>query len=648
MFSTQRFTKCLLYMKNSLRYKPPNINTLKNNCINSSFGNIGYKEYSDSRNSGNSSKNKNNNNRDENQYKYKYKYSYETNSNNHNKIMMFSASSIYLYEQSKYISSNDNDNDNKKSSIIGQEQEQEQQDYTIKLLYPLDAIREITGNPEEELNFYTITARLIRLGILFIPLMATTPLLLLPGFDEQWWKLLLETIQASGTCWIKFGQWISTRPDLFPEMLCEKFSQLHSQCPSHSYEFTRDTIEKNFNAPIQDLFLYFEQNPMASGSVAQVHKAVTRDGQVVVVKVLHPHVFEYIKNDFAIIYSVVWAFSMIPDMKWLSLPESVLEFGKSMMNQVHLDKEAKHLSKFIDNFAANKEVVFPCPIYPLVSKEVIVETFEPGQPIMEYIKSNNAYNPVLARIGLDAYMQMMLVDNFIHADLHPGNVLVRSKQNVVDFSNISKSILNEIDRRDRLQEKESRLIPFYTRNFKQSKKELPKLIFLDVGLVTQLGPQDKSHFIELFTEVVKGDGKAGAELIIRYAREAQCTEEQIYEFKERLGKVFGEIQGKKISDIHVGHLMSEVLGLVREYHVKIESNFATLVMGTIVLEGLGKQLDPNLSLLKAAIPFLFHRQTSYILPEFFRYLVRPRKPLDEDSDTDTDTSDNNTPTVKDK
>ncbi|KYR01542.1 putative protein serine/threonine kinase [Tieghemostelium lacteum] len=551
--------------------------------------------------------------------------------------LLYGFTSLFVYSASRGIDDKLDQNEQQKPGQYYYQPLQtlnisdtENTKHPVIYLNPREAMKEITNNPDYEIDNAVTVARIIELSIYFLPSLLTLPCAFIPGLEDLWWRMMLGTIQFSGPCWIKFGQWISTRPDLFPQLLCEKFSQLHSRCPSHSFQITKDCILKSFDIKdLDELFLYFEEEPIASGAIAQVHKAVNKNGQVVVVKVLHPNVKENIENDMTIIYSVLWELNKIPNMKWLSLPESIIEFGKSMTKQVDLTEEAIHLSRFIENFKNNPDIIFPKPI--LSSQEVLVETYEPGVPIMNYIKSNNNYNPSLARIGLNAYMQMMLIDNFIHADLHPGNVMVRSPQDlstndrslVTSWNFINRNIYSSV-------EKSQWSKPWFEFDLiKPILTKPPKLVLLDVGLVTQLTKSDNAHFKELFTEVLKGNGKAGAELIIKYSREAQCTEQEMYEFKEKLGHIFNAVQNSKISEVHIGHLMGDVLSLVREYHVKIESNFATLVMGTIILEGLGKQLDPNLSLLKAAIPFLLTRPSeipgffSGFFTEFFKYLVTP-------------------------
>jgi len=252
--------------------------------------------------------------------------------------------------------------------------------------------------------------------------------------------------------------------------------------------------------------------------------------------------------------------------------------------QVNLEREAMNLRRFAENFKDSSSVTVPKPI--LVKESILVETFEPGVSIQDYLSRPHPKNKRIAQIGIDAYMQMMLKDNFVHSDLHPGNILVRW-----DGSS-------------------------------------PQLVLLDVGLTTELTPKDKKNFTALFGAVVRRDGRYGASLMIHYAREVQCSLEEQEEFKEEMGELFDKVASQKLSEIDVGLLMNNVLALVQKYKIRIESNFATLVMGTIILEGLGKQLDPDLDILTASIPYLVRTDSMYLLRQFlgrwFPLLFPPR------------------------
>eukprot|EP00026_Physarum_polycephalum_P006512 Phypoly_transcript_06556.p1 GENE.Phypoly_transcript_06556~~Phypoly_transcript_06556.p1 ORF type:complete len:278 (+),score=21.15 Phypoly_transcript_06556:911-1744(+) len=257
--------------------------------------------------------------------------------------------------------------------------------------------------------------------------------------------------------------------------------------------------------------------------------------------------------------------SKFPTLKWLSLHEGVLEFGKSMVRQLDLRREAYNLARFRQNFKNSTTVTFPAPLY--ARKSVLIETYEIGDPIFVAIKQKRVDNAKLASMGFNAYLKMMLIDNFTHSDLHPGNILVR-----------------------------------------QAPLGQPQLVFLDVGLVTELSPRDRINFMELFEAVVRGDGRHGAELMVKSATDSQCQGECLEHFKDEMGKIFAEVQTRSLAEVRVGQLLSNVLTTVRNHHVKVESNFATLVMGTMVLEGLGKQLDPNLNLIKEAMPYVIKEE----------------------------------------
>ncbi|KZV55201.1 AarF domain-containing kinase isoform 1 [Dorcoceras hygrometricum] len=265
--------------------------------------------------------------------------------------------------------------------------------------------------------------RAMFLVVLFTPSIAMAPFAdsFGPQFRELWLHVVHQTLERAGPAFIKWGQWAATRPDLFPRDLCGELSKLHTKAPEHSFAYTKKTIEKAFGCKISDIFDDFEPEPVASGSIAQVHRASLRPRYpgrqakplLVAVKVRHPGVGESIKRDFEIITIVAKISNFIPALNWLRLDESVQQFAVFMMGQVDLSREASHLSRFIYNFRAWKDVSFPKPVYPFVHPAVLVETFEHGESVSYFVdelEGNERLKSSLAHIGTHALLKMLLVE----------------------------------------------------------------------------------------------------------------------------------------------------------------------------------------------------------------------------------------------
>lgn len=272
------------------------------------------------------------------------------------------------------------------------------------------------------LECFVLLYRTIHLAILFSPIMVMAPLADSCGtrFRKMWIHLVRSTLEQAGPAFIKWGQWAATRPDLFPSDLCTELAKLHTKAPEHSFSYTRKSVEKAFGRKLSDVFEVFEEVPVASGSVAQVHRAslkIQYPGQQakcldVAVKVRHPGVGESIKRDFMIINSMAKISNFIPTLKWLRLDESVQQFAVFMMSQVDLAREAAHLSRFIYNFRRWKDVSFPKPVYPLVHPAVLVETYEHGESVSHYVdelEGHDRLKSALAHIGTNALLKMLLV-----------------------------------------------------------------------------------------------------------------------------------------------------------------------------------------------------------------------------------------------
>ncbi|TKY66729.1 serine/threonine-protein kinase abkC [Spatholobus suberectus] len=285
-------------------------------------------------------------------------------------------------------------------------------------------------------EIFILFLRAVYLVILFSPCIAMAPLV--DFFGTQFRKTRIHvvriTLEKAGPTFINWGQWAATRPDLFPRDLCGELAEFHTKAPSHKFNYSRKCIENAFGRKLSEIFENFEE-PVASGSIAQVHRATLKYkflGQrikpvVVAVKVRHPGVSEAIKRDFILINLVAKISSFFPNLKWLRLDESIQQFAVFMLSQVDLSREAAHLSCFIYNFRRWKDVSFPMPLYPLVHPSVLVETYEPGESVLQYVdrlEGHEHFKSALAHIGTHALLKMLLVDNFIHADMHPGNILV--------------------------------------------------------------------------------------------------------------------------------------------------------------------------------------------------------------------------------
>ena len=271
-----------------------------------------------------------------------------------------------------------------------------------------------------------LLVRAIYLAILFSPSIVMAPFAdyFGPEFRKVWLIVVHRTLEKAGPAFIKWGQWAATRPDLFPRDLCSKLAELHTKAPEHSFNYTKKTIERAFGRKISEIFDNFEELPVASGSIAQVHRATLKyryPGQkakplVVAVKVRHPGVGESIRRDFAIINLVAKCSRFVPALNWLRLDESVQQFAVFMMSQVDLAREAAHLSRFIYNFRRWKDVSFPKPVYPLVHPAVLVETYENGESVSHYVdelQGHEGIKSALAHIGTHALLKMLLVSGNI-------------------------------------------------------------------------------------------------------------------------------------------------------------------------------------------------------------------------------------------
>lgn len=461
-------------------------------------------------------------------------------------------------------------------------------------------------------SWFYLLSRALWLGFVLLP-----PLLLLlpwvlaqsccpaPATDENHGRLrswlaarccsafegaLLRGLQRGSACCIKFGQWASTRPDVLPPSLCSALSNLHSGVPAHSLAATRAALAAEFGEEaVARRFRWLSPAPIGSGCIAQVHEAIGSDGSRYAVKVLHPEVSAAVHADLCLLgmaARLLERLVLMPGMRYLALPEAVDSFADFMLAQLDLQAEAANLERFIDDFANEPEtrrIAFPQPVPGLVSKSVLVETFIEGEPISYMLieegpravatsaseaQALTERNRRLARHGLSAFMAMVLNHNFVHGDLHPGNILVAP-------------------------------------NWDHERAGY-KLSFVDAGLVVELSERDRRNFLLLFHAIGHGDGARVAQLMLEGSPQQRCDRPD--EFRAGMAalvaRAFDRNGAFNLHALRISDVLMEVMGLVRTHHVQVDPTFTTLVLSISVLEGLGRQLDPQLDIFSIALPMM--------------------------------------------
>lgn len=408
--------------------------------------------------------------------------------------------------------------------------------------------------------------------------------------------------------------------------------------------------------PFEDIFEEFQEKPLGVGAIAQVYKArlkpdlavpgdQTLSGDVprnlrqkvrknvdalvkssprrvpsayVAIKVLHPKVERVVRRDLRIMGVFAAIINAIPTMHWLSLPDEVAQFGEMMRLQLDLRIEAANLSIFRKHFQNRTTAWFPYPYTDYTTREILVEEFAQGIHLATFLEfGGGVFQQEIADEGLDAFLHMLLLDNFVHADLHPGNIMVRFyKPSQPDLSLTKKQDASSPPDMSSTNEVESVLSRLRHHNHNKAEwraalseidKEgyRPQLIFIDTGLVTELNATNRRNFLDLFRAIAEFDGYRAGKLMIERCRQPDAVvDAEVFALKMQ-HLVLG-VKGKTfaLGNIKIGDVLSEVLTMVRAHHVRMEGDFVNVVISILLLEGIGRSLDPDLDLFKSALPIL--------------------------------------------
>jgi aarF domain-containing kinase len=437
--------------------------------------------------------------------------------------------------------------------------------------------------------------RFLELAIYFTPPLLTAPLLFFPGKPRHTWRMILiQSLNLGGPAFQKLGQWASTRPDLFGKATREDLESFHSSVPVESWSKTAATLEDAFGGKMSEIFSSFDEKPIGAGCIAQVHRAMLRSNPgsssngkplEVAVKVRRHNVARVVQRDVDLLVFLGWALeSLIPPLRFLAVWETARNFSTFMTSQLDLRVEGNHLKRFRTTFAKNPDVTFPEPI--LSTETVLVETFEPGIVLSKVLALDHERIPIklrhkMAEVGMKTFLEMVIVHNHTHGDLHPGNMFLRT-------------------------------IPPFDLEHPEKPVKFDKLVLVDAGLVTELQETDQNNFIALFEAVADGDGERAARLMVERSRDpTSCIDQE--GFIEGMSEIVNQVKldSFRLDKVQIGTVLEKVLNLVHKHQVRLEPNFTSLVVAIIVLEGVGRQLNPELDIFYSSLPMLRKAQAKY-------------------------------------
>ena len=371
-------------------------------------------------------------------------------------------------------------------------------------------------------------------------------------------------LEALGPVFVKFGQMLSTRRDLLPDDLAEELKKLQDRVPPFSGPQAQSLIEEALGQPVSELFSEFEVEPMASASVAQVHKATMFSGQEVVVKVIRPGIGKTIRKDMDLLFTLarlvhgVWE-----EGRRLRPVEVVAEYEQTIFDELDLRKEAANGSQLRRNFENSEILYIPEIFWDYTRSNVLVMERIHGIPVAEVdqLEAQQTNMKVLAERGVEIFFTQVFRDSFFHADMHPGNI-------------------------------------FVSRNNPSS----PQYIAVDFGIIGSLTPEDQSYLARNFLAFFKRDYRLVAQLHVDSGWVPADT--NVDAFETAIRSVCEPIFEKPLKEISFGQVLLGLFQTARRFNMEVQPQLVLLQKTLLNIEGLGRQLYPDLDLWKTAKPFL--------------------------------------------
>jgi len=370
---------------------------------------------------------------------------------------------------------------------------------------------------------------------------------------------LRRALEDLGPIFVKFGQILSTRRDLLPDDISDELARLQDRVPPFPGAVARKIIEKSLGESLEEVFASFDEEPLASASIAQVHAARLKSGEDVVVKVVRPGIQRTIRRDVDLLFYIArLAQRYWPDARRLRPVEVVSEYEKTIFDELDLLREAANATQLRRNFAGSDQLYVPEVHWPLTRRNVMVMERIYGTPIgnIAELRRQEIDLKALSHRGVTIFFTQVFRHNFFHADMHPGNIFVEPGG---------------------------------------------RYIAVDFGIVGTLSPTDQRYLAENFMAFFNRDYRRVAELHVESGWVPAQT--RVDEFESAIRTVCEPIFERPLKDISFGHLLLRLFQTARRFNMEVQPQLVLLQKTLLNIEGLGRQLYPDLDLWETAKPF---------------------------------------------
>ena len=373
-------------------------------------------------------------------------------------------------------------------------------------------------------------------------------------------KKLFRCLINLGPGYIKFGQALSTRPDLVDKKTCEYLKKLQDDMEPFSSSIAKNIIEKENHDSIDNIFSSFNEKPIANASVAQVHTAILKSGETVAIKILKPNIKEKLFKDFIFFYWVSKCLEIaIPSIKRLKLSKNVEVLSEVSLNELDLTLEASAAEELSENFKDNPNYKVPKIYWQFTSKNILILEYIQGIRIddINALKKANHNIKKITEIGTEVFFLQVFRDGFFHGDMHPGNILINPK---------------------------GVLIP------------------IDFGIMGRLSNKDRQFLALLLTYLLNKNYRK----VVEIHSEANMLGKDISHdhLAQAIRAICTPILNKPIGEVSLAKLLGQILGLSKEFNIEVQPQFTLLQKTMLMAEGTTRQINPDINMWDLSAPLI--------------------------------------------